>query len=96
MNVPGEAVLAGKVNLTGTGEAGSELEVLVDGKVVGQVAVGKDDKWSYEADLPKAGNYEVSVQTVDASGKVLAASKPVALTVTKPVIPPTLDTPGDS
>jgi nucleoid-associated protein YgaU len=32
--------------------------------------------------VSQAGSYEVSVQSVDADGKVLAASKPVKLTVT--------------
>ncbi|MFN8456601.1 MAG: Ig-like domain-containing protein [Anaerolineae bacterium] len=81
-------------HLTGTGEPGRcEVAIVVNGKVVGQVAVGKDGKWSYEADLPKAGDYEVSVQTIGAEGKVSAASEAVTLNLAKAIAPPALDKP---
>ncbi|GAB4442799.1 MAG: hypothetical protein Fur0044_39190 [Anaerolineae bacterium] len=81
LDQPGE-VTAGEVTLTGTGEPGSDVEIVVDGKVIGKTTIGRDGTWSFAADLPDAGEHEVSVQSVDADGKVLAASEAVALTVT--------------
>jgi hypothetical protein len=71
-----------KVELTGTGEPGAEVEIVVDGQVVGKTTVGSDGRWSFAADLPDPGDYEVSVQQVDAGGQVVAASEPVTLTIT--------------
>ncbi|NJN92738.1 MAG: hypothetical protein HC875_00945 [Anaerolineales bacterium] len=90
LDSPGE-VTAGEVTLTGTGEPGSEVEIVVDGKVVGQATVDSDGKWSFATDLPDAGEYEISVQSVDADGKVLAASEAVALTVAEALEAPALD-----
>lgn len=87
LDQPGE-VTAGEVTLTGSGEPGSEVEIVVDGKVVGKTTVGSDGKWSFAADLPNPGEYQVSVQSVDADGKILAASEAVALAVTAPAEAP--------
>jgi nucleoid-associated protein YgaU len=84
---------AGKITLTGTGEPGSQVEIVVDGKVVGTATVGKDGQWSYEVDFPTAGDYEVSVQSVDAEGKILATSQPLTLSIAEAVAPPVLDKP---
>jgi hypothetical protein len=79
---PSGELTAGPVTLTGGGEPGSQVEVVVDGRVIGKASVGDDGTWSFATEVSQAGSYEVSVQSVDAEGKVLAASKPVKLTVT--------------
>jgi outer membrane biosynthesis protein TonB len=95
VNLPGGEVAPGQVALAGTGEPGSEVEVVIDGQVVGKTAVGSDGTWSFTADLPEPGDYQISVQNVDASGQVIAASEPAALTLTTPpVTAPTLDRPS--
>ncbi|MCL4295639.1 MAG: hypothetical protein KJ077_07920 [Anaerolineae bacterium] len=91
LDLPDGGLTGGPVTLSGTGEPGSEVEVVIDGQVVGKTTVGSDGTWSYTADLPEAGDYQISVQSVDAAGKVLAASESTALTV---VVPPTLDQPS--
>ncbi|GIK41856.1 MAG: hypothetical protein BroJett011_56890 [Chloroflexota bacterium] len=96
VNLPGGEVTPGQVVLTGTGEPGSEVEIVIDGRVVGKTTVGGDGTWSYTADLPEPGDYQIGVQNVDADGQVIAASEPVALTVTAPpATPPTLDQPSE-
>jgi nucleoid-associated protein YgaU len=95
VNLPGSEVTPGQVALTGTGEPGSEVEVVIDGEVVGKTTVGGDGTWSYTADLPEPGDYQISVQNVDAGGQVIAASEPAALTLTAPpATAPTLDRPS--
>ncbi len=74
LDQPGE-LTAGEVTLTGTGEPGSEVEIVVDGKVVGQATVGSDGKWSFDADLSKAGKYKISVQSVGEAGSAGASSE---------------------
>ncbi|MBE7552193.1 MAG: hypothetical protein HS126_14075 [Anaerolineales bacterium] len=91
LDLPGGGLTGGPVTLSGTGEPGSEVEIVIDGQVVGKTTIGSDGTWSYTADLPESGDYQISVQNVDAAGKVLAASEPTALTV---VAPPTLDQPS--
>ena len=73
----------GEVTLTGTGEPGSEVEVVVDGKPVGTATVDSEGKWSLPTELTEPGDYEISVQSVDANGQVLAASEATELTVTE-------------
>ncbi len=99
LDLPAGKLTAGPLTLTGTGEPGTEVEIVVDGQVVGKATVGSNGTWSFNADLPEPGEYQVSVQNVDAAGQVLAASEAVALTVeaaeTAPVVvAPTLDIPA--
>jgi hypothetical protein len=97
LDLPGNELTAGQVSLTGTGEPGVDVEIVVEGQVVGKTTVGSDGQWSFAADLPDAGDYEVSVQQVDADGQVLAASEPAALTVAASAptaSAPMLDSPG--
>ena len=42
-----------------------------------------DGKWSLPTELTKPGDYQLSVQSVNANGQVLAASEVTELTVTK-------------
>ena len=57
------------------------MEVVVDGQPVGKTTVGNDGKWSFAADLPEPGDYQIDVQNVDANGKVLAASEAIVVKV---------------
>jgi hypothetical protein len=84
LDLPGGLLVPGQVALTGTGEPGSTVEVVVDGQRVSQATVGNDGKWALAVELPEAREYRVSVQDVDASGIVLAESEMVRLTVVAP------------
>jgi nucleoid-associated protein YgaU len=105
LNLPSGSVTPGKVELTGAGAPGSEVEVVVDGQVVGKTTVDRDGKWSISVELPEAKDYEVSVQGVDASGKVIAVSEATVIALVAPVateeasasvIPPTLNLPTNA
>jgi len=72
---------AGALALTGTGEPGSETHVLVDGQVAGMTRVGDDGIWSLKITLTEAGEHELAVRTVDASGTVLTQAEPVSLSL---------------
>jgi hypothetical protein len=99
IDLPGDGLAAGEVTLTGTGEPGSEVQVVVDGQPVGKVTVDSEGQWSLPFDLPASGDYEISVQSVDASGAVVAASEVSDVKVTEvetAIITPTLNLPGDA
>ena len=86
------------MNLTGTGEPGAEVQIVVDGEPVGKVTVDSEGKWSFPFELPDPGDYEVSVQSLDASGAVVAASQAVAVKVGEAAAGltiPTIDLPSE-
>ena len=85
---------AGVVTLTGSGEPGSTVEVLVDGKPVGQAVVDEQGRWTLPADIRAPGVYSFALNAVDAGGKVVATATPVRLIIDPPVqavaaVPPT-------
>jgi hypothetical protein len=99
LNLPaGAAELeTGVLALTGTGEPGSEAQVLVDGQVVSTTKVKDDGTWSREITLTEAGEHELRVQTLDASGTVVAEAEPVSVSLALPVVEvqaPTLNLPA--
>ncbi|MCG3208083.1 MAG: hypothetical protein FOGNACKC_01684 [Anaerolineae bacterium] len=95
LTVPAEALPAGEVELSGRGEPGSEVAIVIDGRVVGQTTVGSDGTWKFTANLPAAGNYQIAVQALDAGGAVLAESDAATVSVTAPQIAvPALDVPA--
>ncbi|MBN2389358.1 MAG: hypothetical protein JXR84_01460 [Anaerolineae bacterium] len=73
----------GMVTLSGTGTSGSTIEIWSGSKRVGEATVGADGMWSFATPLD-AGNYDFTARAVDASGKTLAESE--ALEVTVPVL----------
>ena len=76
-------------SLSGTGEPGSDVDVLVNGAVVGTAVIGADGNWLFDYELG-AGDYEIALETTDANGRVLAV-EPVTLTVAATV--PTIASP---
>jgi hypothetical protein len=75
--VPGGSLAAGPVTLSGRGEPGSTVEVLVDGQPVGTATVGADGSWTLETVLAE-GERQISVRSADAP---TSASEPVAVTI---------------
>jgi large repetitive protein len=74
------------VTLKGTGQPGSRIQVLVNGTVVGETVVGADGTWTMSVDLGKPGNYVVSTQVVDATGKPVVTSEPLSVVLAAPTV----------
>jgi hypothetical protein len=77
----GGALEAGDSVLTGTGEPGSDVQILIDGEVVDVAEVDDDGTWSLDISLVMPGDYELTVQALDASGEVVAEAEPVAVSL---------------
>lgn len=67
LNLPAADQTGGEITLTGSGTPGSEVEILVNGEVVGTAVVAEDGTWSFPTTLP-AGDYELTLRTMDGSG----------------------------
>jgi hypothetical protein len=89
--VAGDELPTGELTLSGMGEPGSEVQIVVDGEVIGVAPVGSDGKWSYVIRIEEPGEHEVVVQALDADEEVVAVSEPVSLIVAAGVVTPTLD-----
>jgi hypothetical protein len=71
----------GPVTLTGTGAPGSRVRIVIDGQPAGEVTVGADGKWTFNANFARAGNYAIAVSALDANGQVVATSEPATARV---------------
>lgn len=100
----GTELSPGELALSGTGQPGSEVQIVVDGEPVGTTTVGEDGEWTFTTELDEPGEHEIDLQTLDDGGEVLAASGAMPFTVTPPqaeveapVAPsaPSLDAPAD-
>jgi hypothetical protein len=105
LTLPATQLEAGQVSLSGTGTAGSQVEVLVDGALVGTATVGDDGTWTLPAELA-GGAHEIVVRALDAAGQVAATADPARLEVAAApvavppiaapaVVAPTIDFPAD-
>ena len=90
----GDRLTAGEVTFSGTGTPGSEVEIVVDGKAIGKVKVGSDGTWLFKTDLGQPGTYMVQARTLDATGKILAESASVPLSVAAAAIKPAITSPA--
>jgi hypothetical protein len=77
----GGALKAGDSVLTGTGEPGSDVQVLIDGEVVDVTEVDDGGTWSLDMSLVEPGDHELRVQALDASGEVVAEADPVEVSL---------------
>ncbi|MCB0177912.1 MAG: hypothetical protein KDI62_06770 [Anaerolineae bacterium] len=78
----GASLLAGRQTFRGTGEPGSEVEVVVDGEVIGTATVRSNGTWFLSAEIDDPGEVEVTINALDEDGKVTASSEPVTVTLT--------------
>ncbi len=92
LNTPDGNLTSGEVTLSGTGEPGSNVEVVVDGNVVGTAKVGADGKWSLTTNLD-AGDYELSAHTLDAAGNIAAKADAISLSIGEALVAPSIDLP---
>jgi hypothetical protein len=83
LKLPAGGVLeAGTSVLTGTGEPGSDVQILIDGEVADVTEVDDDGAWSLDLSLLMPGDHELRVQALDASGEVIAETEPVEVSLT--------------
>lgn len=66
-DLPETDLTGGEVTLTGSGTPGSEIEIVLNGEVVGTAVVADDGAWHLSTALP-AGEYELVLRTIDGSG----------------------------
>ncbi|MEK7324281.1 MAG: LysM peptidoglycan-binding domain-containing protein, partial [Chloroflexota bacterium] len=57
-------LVGGVLLLTGNGEPGSEVQILIDGEVAGSTQVGSDGAWSFTTTLTEPGDHTINVRSV--------------------------------
>lgn len=85
--------------LSGSADAGTTIEILQDGEVIGETTADSAGEWSYSVPTDTAGDYEFTAQAVDGNGEVFGPSTGQLLAVSAPeigFIRPTLDLPTGS
>ncbi|MCP4417085.1 MAG: hypothetical protein GY805_10710, partial [Chloroflexi bacterium] len=92
-DLPDADLAGGDITLSGTGTPGSEVEIVVNGEVVGTAVVADDGTWSFPATLP-SGDYELALRAMDGSGTAVS-SDPFAFSLAATAAVPTLDAPAD-
>ena len=97
-DLPEAGLAGGDVTLSGTGTPGSEVEIVVNGEVVGTAVVADDGTWHFPTTLP-AGDYELALRSEDGSGTAVETD-PVSFSFVDPdaatdSATPTLDAPAD-
>ena len=88
------AITAGTVELRGSGEPGTRVEILVDGVPVAEASVDDRGAWSTTVQVNAPGVYAVGLQAFDAAGAVIATATPAVLSIAPPAqavvpVPPT-------
>lgn len=71
---------AGEVVISGVGEPGATIEVLVDGQAVGQARVDSAGRWSLARALD-AGQRQIVARNIDSAGQAGSGTAPVAITI---------------
>ncbi|MCB0166765.1 MAG: hypothetical protein KDI79_21240 [Anaerolineae bacterium] len=96
LNLPGAALAAGPLALSGTGAPGSDVEIMANGRSLGKAVVGADGTWTFDGTLDEPGDYEVVVNGLDADGNTVASAEAATLSLTAPtvdLVAPTIDLP---
>lgn len=68
------------LTLSGQGEPGTQVELVIDGTSTATAVVDAAGNWSLPAPLPE-GTYTMQLNTLDPSGAVLSGSMPVTIVV---------------
>lgn len=73
---------AGEVAVSGTGQPGLTLRVLLDDEEAGTTRIGSDGAWLLTVLIEEPGEHQVVAQALDDRDTVTGASEPVMLTIT--------------
>ncbi|HSN75324.1 MAG TPA: Ig-like domain-containing protein [Anaerolineae bacterium] len=85
--LPNEAPASGgQWTVSGAGQPGSLVTLLIDGEQVGEAMVDADGMWRVIVDLPPAGEHTIAAQMIDADGRVLSIAEATAFTI-EPALP---------
>ncbi|WP_372993881.1 Ig-like domain-containing protein, partial [Sulfitobacter sp.] len=71
------------LTFNGTAEAGSKVEVFVNGTIIGTTTANTDGNWTFDntgTQLPD-GDYDITATAIDAAGNVSAISAPLNITI---------------
>ncbi len=82
------AVVAGCIQLSGTGTAGTETQIHSDSSTLGSVTVGEDSTWSLTTCVDP-GNFQLVAVTVNEAGEEVNRSARLVVLVPAPTAVPT-------
>ena len=82
------AVVAGCIELSGTGTAGTETKIRSDGSSLGSASVGEDGTWSLTTCVDP-GNFQLVAVTVNEAGGEVSRSAGLVVLVPPPTVVPT-------
>ena len=74
-----DKLTAGEVTFKGTGTPGSEVELAIDGQVIGRIKVGDDGTWSLKTQVGQPGTHQIKLRALDSAGKAAAESAALSL-----------------
>ncbi len=74
-------IASGEITLQGTGEPGTELQVLVNGELAETAMVDENGEWTVQTALAEPGQYAVSLSSLNESGSVAAMATAVSFDV---------------
>ena len=76
---------AGEIALGGTAIANANLEILVDGELVGRATATIAGTWSFVAQID-AGDHQITINALDNVGSILATSPVLQIRLTEPAV----------
>lgn len=77
------AVVGGCIELSGTGTAGADTQILSDDNILGSVTVGEDGAWSITTCVDP-GNFQIAAVTVNEGGAEISRSAGLVVLVPAP------------
>ena len=81
-DAPIAELTSGELILSGTGEPGSIIEIMLDDEVIGSATVDENGFWAWAGTIEEAGDYQVVINALDGDDNILASSEPAPLTIT--------------
>ena len=81
----------GPATITGTGIAGTRIELLLERTSKGITTVGPDGRWSLSTFISEKGRFKLQARTIDSRNNLLSQSEKVRLRVFAPTTTPSND-----